>query len=75
MGIEQLADMVKLDKTKRETSDKYFFPDSDRRSGIELPTIGSPIIDENLYSNEGELYPDSARDFSDGPQWDENEAV
>lgn len=74
MAMEQLAaDMIKLEKMKPETSDKPFFPDSDRGQGIELPLIDSPIIDENPNPLEGVMYSDSDRDFSEGPQWDESE--
>lgn len=74
MTIEQsVADMSKLEKMESEASDKPFFPDSDRGHGIELSPIDSPIIDENLNHLKGEMYLDSDRDFSEGPQWDEQE--
>lgn len=74
MAIEHLvADMVKLEKMKPELTDKPFFQDSDRGHGIELPLVDSSIIDENTNHLEGEMYPDSDRDFLEGPQWDEQE--
>lgn len=73
MGIEQLADAVKFEKMKAETSDKPFFTDSDRGSGIELPITDSPIVEENPFYDGGEMYSDSDRNFSEGPQWDETE--
>lgn len=73
MGIEQLADGVKFEKIKLETSDKPFFPDSDRGSGIELPTIDFLIIEDNPFYDGEKMYSDSDRNFSEGPQWDETE--
>lgn len=74
MGIEQLAvDMAKLDEMKPKTSEKPVFLDSDRGLGGELPPIDSLIIEENLVPYEGQFYPDSNRDLSEGPLWDEEE--
>ena len=74
MAIEQLsADMVKLEKMKPEVSDKPFFSDSDRGCGIEVPPVDLSIIDENPDHPESDTYPDSDRDFSEGPQWNEQE--
>lgn len=74
MAIEQLAaDMVKLEKMKPETSDTPFFSNSDRGYGMELSPIDSLIIDENPNYMEGDMYSDSDRDFSEGPQWNEQE--
>ena len=74
MAMEQLvADIVKSEKIKPEVSDKPFFEDSDRGYGIELPLVDSPIIDENSKHLDGEIYSDSNRNFSEGPQWNESE--
>ena len=75
MVIEQLiSDTVKLEKIKPELMDKPFFKDSDREYGIELSIIDSPIdVNKNQYQLEDKMYPDSNRDFSEGPQWDEQE--
>lgn len=75
MVIEQLiSDTVKLEKIKPELMDKPFFKDSDREYGIELSIIDPPIdVNKNQYQLEDKMYPDSNRDFSEGPQWDEQE--
>lgn len=73
MGIEQLVDAVKFEfeKMEPEIKEKPFFTDSDRGSGIELPKTDSPILDEVPFDDAGEMYADSDRNSSEGPQWDE----
>lgn len=64
MGIEQLDKMVTEKATKVEIK-KPMFEDSNRGSGLELP---KPCVPE------GKMFPDSNREASDGPQWDENDS-
>ena len=71
MGVERLSDAFK-DDARKEIPAKSFFPDSDRENGFKLPTIDLPSEQVEI-NNSDELYPDSSRDFSDGPQWNEED--
>lgn len=71
MGVERLSDAFK-DDARKEILAKSFFPDSDRENGFKLPTIDLPSEQVEINSSD-ELYPDSSRDFSDGPQWNEED--
>lgn len=67
MAIEQLAKAVVEEAAKSEQR-KPMFEDSNRNSGMELPDVESTDGSEKI---ETEFYPDSEREYSDGPQWDE----
>lgn len=71
MGVERLSDAFK-DDARKEIPAKSFFPDSDRENEFKLPTIDLPSEQVEI-NNSDELYPDSSRDFSDGPQWNEED--
>lgn len=72
MAIEKFeTDVTKIKTDKHEMPDKPIFPDSDRKPGSELPTIGLPK-DIGDIKREPYLFADSDRKNSDGPEWDEN---
>lgn len=71
MGGERLSDAFK-DDARKEIPAKSFFSDSDRENEFKLPTIDLPSEQVEI-NNSDELYPDSSRDFSDGPQWNEED--
>lgn len=69
MGLEQLGKVL-AEKISQEKMEKPVFEDSDRGSGMELPEIDDS---KGMEVQEREFYPDSDRDISEGPQWDEKE--
>lgn len=69
MGLEQLGKAL-VEGMSQEKMEKPMFEDSNRGLGMELPEIDGS---KGMESPEGEFYPDSDRDLSEGPQWDEAE--
>ena len=67
MAIEQLAKAV-VEEAARSEQRKPMFEDSNRNSGMELPETESTDGSEKT---ETAFYPDSEREYSEGPQWDE----
>lgn len=65
--IEELAKVI-VEKASEGKMEKAMFEDSERGSGMELPTTDDSFEFEPV---EGEFYPDSDRDVPEGPQWDE----
>ena len=68
MGLEQLGKAL-AEGASQEKMDKPMFEDSNRVLDMELPEIDGS---EGVEVPEGEFYPDSDRDISEGPQWDES---
>lgn len=67
MGFEQLGKAL-AEGMSQEKMEKPMFEDSNRGLDMELPAIDGS---EGMEVTEGEFYPDSNRDISEGPQWDE----
>ena len=67
MGFEQLGKAL-AEGRSQEKMEKPMFEDSNRGLDMELPAIDGS---EGMEVTEGEFYPDSNRDISEGPQWDE----
>lgn len=69
MGLEQLGKAL-TEGAYQEKMDKPMFEDSNRVLDMELPEIDGS---KGMEAPEGKFYPDSDRDISDGPQWDESD--
>lgn len=67
MAIEQLAKAVVEEAAKSEQR-KPMFEDSNRNYGMELPDVESTDGSEKTDTT---FYPDSEREYSEGPQWNE----
>ena len=67
MGFEQLGKAL-AEGMSQEKMEKPMFEDSNRGLDMELPAIDGS---EGMEVTEGDFYPDSNRDISEGPQWDE----
>ena len=67
MAIEQLAKVIVEESAKSEQK-KTMFKDSNRNFGMELLDVQN--IDGSEIT-ETEFYPDSERECTEGPQWDE----
>ena len=65
--IEELAKMA-VEESSKGNMEKPMFEDSNRGAGMELPQLDDP---RGIEVSEGDFYPDSDRDISEGPQWDE----
>lgn len=68
MGFEEIGKIENTKISSSERTDKLFFEDSNRESGIDLPMMNNT---SNQDLKNGDFYQDSNRENIDGPQWDE----